>query len=110
MLERMWADGRLVEFMLLFVLIEVVVVTVIRQRSGRGPAFVPFVFNLLSGVFLMLALREALGAGSIEWILLWLLASLASHLVDLYVRWNWQGRKDGAGIGTTLGSNAGVES
>ncbi len=89
-LERVWSDGRLLDVVLLFVLLEVLLVAFVRRRSGRGPALIPFVFNLLSGVFLMMALREALGSSSIEMILAWLGASLVCHLVDLYARWNWR--------------------
>lgn len=89
-LERLWFDGRLVDVVLMFVMLEVLLVMLIRKLTGRGPVFAPFLCNLLAGVFLMLALREALGSQSVELILVWLLGAFASHLGDLYLRWNWQ--------------------
>lgn len=58
-----------------------------RVWSGRGPRLLPFLSNLLSGAFLMLALRNALAGASWLGIAPCLAASLAAHLVDL--RWRW---------------------
>jgi len=36
-LERLWFDGRLVDVVLMFVMLEVLLVMLIRKLTGRGP-------------------------------------------------------------------------
>jgi|GEM_PF-3107265 len=62
-LERLWFDGRLVDVVLMFVMLEVLLVMLIRKLTGRGPVFAPFLCNLLAGVFFMSAHAVVIGSG-----------------------------------------------
>lgn len=79
-------NGRAIDGIIALVALEAVVLFGLRAW-GRGPAAVPYVGNLLSGGFLLLALRSALGGGPPAYIWLCLLASLIAHIVDLFGRW-----------------------
>ena len=68
------------------VALEALSVICLRVMFQRGPAPLPFVFNLVAGAFLLLALRYAL-AGSSEAVAICLLAALVAHLADLRLRW-----------------------
>jgi hypothetical protein len=83
----LFAGGRVIDLILGGVAIEAFVVVAWRLASGHGPTPTPFLANLLSGAFLLLALRNALAVGPWPWIACCLLAALAAHLVDLAGRW-----------------------
>jgi len=55
----LFATGRVVDLMLAFTAIEAVLVAAHHRRTGRGVAPAEFLGNLLSGVWLMLALGGA---------------------------------------------------
>lgn len=78
------ASGRLLDFVLVFILGELVVVTVWTRRQGRSPLDV--VFHLGAGAALVLALRSALRTGASAQTALCLAASLPIHLYDLVRR------------------------
>ncbi len=82
-----FADGTVVDLILVFMLLEGIVLAVYRRRTGRGIAFVDLVAMLLAGAFLLLALRAALAGAPWSRIAIWLLAALVAHLVDLARRW-----------------------
>lgn len=83
----LFASGRIVDLMLMITFVEAVLLMLWRRRTGRGPAPDKLVINLLSGVFLMLALRAALVDAWWGWIACWLVAALLAHLLDLRRRW-----------------------
>lgn len=80
------ASGRVVGFILVFVVLEAVVLLAFRGITGRGPSFPGVVFMLLPGVCLLLALRAALVGGAAGAVLAWLSAALLAHLLDLWQR------------------------
>jgi len=80
-------SGRVVDFILVLVVIEFVVLALHHRRSGRGIAPGAILPNLLAGAFLLLALRTAAGSGHAAWVALFLLLALVSHLADLKRRW-----------------------
>lgn len=82
-----FADGTVVDFILVVMLLECIVLAIYRKRTGRGVAFVDMVAMLLAGAFLLLALRAALTGAPWSLIAAWLLAALVAHLVDLARRW-----------------------
>lgn len=83
----LFASGRVVDLMLAVTLVEAALLVLWRRRTGRGPAPVELLVNLLSGVCLMLALRAALIDAWWGWIACWLVAALLAHLLDLRRRW-----------------------
>ena len=55
--------------------------------TGRGPALVDVLPNLVSGAMLLLAVRLASTQTHWAWLALVLLLSLLAHLLDLRRRW-----------------------
>lgn len=78
-------SGRLIEFILLLVALEVYILHHLRSRGA--PPLVRLLPNLLAGALLLLALRLALGQAPWFWLALVLAASLVAHLLDLRQRW-----------------------
>ncbi len=80
-------SGHLVEAILAFTVIEWLVLSAYHRRTGRGVAPRDIGWNLVSGMCLLLALREALVGGWWVWIAACLGASLLAHLSDLRRLW-----------------------
>jgi hypothetical protein len=83
----LFANGRLVDFILVVVVLEAAVLLVYWSRARRGIAPRDLLPNLCAGVFLLLALRATL-AGS-GWMLacFFLAAAGLAHLTDVTQRW-----------------------
>lgn len=73
--------------MIVFVVIEVAILVVYWQRTGRGVPTVPLLANIGAGGSLMLALGATLKGMSTMTIALCLIASLIFHMTDLAIRW-----------------------
>ena len=80
-------NGHLVDAILLLTVIEWCALALYHRWTGRGVAPSEFALNLLSGMFLLAALREALVGGWWGWVAAALAGALAAHLVDLGRRW-----------------------
>jgi hypothetical protein len=93
-MSDLFAGGRIVDLIIAGVALEAVVVLAWRAAFGRGPAPTSFLSNLLSGAFLLIALRNALVGAGWPWIALCLLAALVAHIADLIARWERAGQKD----------------
>jgi hypothetical protein len=77
--EQLFASGRVVDFILLIMLAEYLALRLLLPRADlRGVAL-----YLLSGAFLLLALRIALSGGGWPWIGGCLAAAGAWHVLDL---------------------------
>lgn len=83
----LFANGRLVDLILIVVVLEAAILLFYWARLRRGIAPMDLLPNLCAGAFLLLALRTTLaGCG-------WMAASLClaaaglAHLVDVYRRW-----------------------
>lgn len=83
-----FVGGRVIDVILALVAVEAVALSVWRASTRRGPAPLSFLANLLSGGFLLLALREALRGESGSWIAICLLGALLAHCADLKLRWD----------------------
>jgi hypothetical protein len=83
----LFANGRLVDFILVVVVLEAAVLLVYWSRARRGISPHDLLPNLCAGVFLLLALRATL-AGS-GWMLacFFLAAAGLAHLTDVTRRW-----------------------
>ena len=86
-MNALFASGRIVDLILLLTLVEAIALVLHHRATGRGVSADDFLGNLISGVFLLLALRAALVGAWWGWIALSLLAALAAHLNDLRGRW-----------------------
>lgn len=84
-------SGRLVDFIILLVALEVLAFLVLPRFFPGLPRLSRIWPTLLSGACLMVALRFALGDAPALWILAALLASLIAHSIDITGRF---GRSD----------------
>jgi hypothetical protein len=80
-------DGRAIDWILALVALEAAALLARRALRARGPKPLSFIGTLLSGAFLLLALRNALAGGSPLVIWLCLTAGLVAHVADLVSRW-----------------------
>ena len=85
-MAELFASGHILDFILLMVVLEGGLLALYHRRTGRGLAPRDTLGFLLSGFFLMLALRAALVGAWWGWVSLWLTASLVTHLLDLLSR------------------------
>ncbi|WP_088347915.1 MULTISPECIES: hypothetical protein [Rhodomicrobium] len=82
-MEQLFLSGRIVDLILALMLAEFAGLWIYTRRKGLGMEALGLVGYLLSGAFLLLALRVALTGGNWVWIAAFLLAAFAVHLADL---------------------------
>ncbi|CAJ0848694.1 hypothetical protein AMST5_00015 [freshwater sediment metagenome] len=82
-----FADPRFIDLIMALVVLEAAGVLAFRLATGAGPRPAAFLFNLLSGGSLLLALREALAGASPTLIAGSLALALLAHVGDLALRW-----------------------
>jgi hypothetical protein len=83
----LFADGRVIDAILVLVALEALALLLHHRLTGRGPAPASVLPMLLAGAGLMAALRAALSGAWPGWIALGLLVALGAHLADLAGRW-----------------------
>jgi hypothetical protein len=81
-IERFFVSGLAADVILVVMLLELVVLSVIYQCTGRGIAPLDLFFSLGAGAGLVLALRAALTGAGVGWIGAALLLSFSLHVVD----------------------------
>lgn len=83
----LFANGRVVDFILILVAIEALALILVWRFARRGVAPLDLLPNLCAGAFLLLALRTTLAGQS--WMLVsgCLAAAGLAHLADLRGRW-----------------------
>lgn len=86
-MNEMLAGPRLIELIIAITVFEGVALTIYQRLTGKGVAPKEFAANLLSGLCLMLALRNALLGNSGGVTALFLSASGVIHASDLWRRW-----------------------
>jgi hypothetical protein len=86
-MSDLFASGRILDLILIFVVLEGVGLLLLHRVTGRGPAPGDIMPTLVSGLMLMLALRAAIADLRWEFIALPLGLALAAHLADLAIRW-----------------------
>ncbi len=77
------SSGRMVELIIVFILIEIVALLAWRSRSPRLLRKPALLGNLLAGLFLMIAVRAALGDWPWQIVATSLSAAFVAHLADL---------------------------
>ena len=87
-MEAFYTSGTIIDLVLFVVAIEFLVLTLVHHRTGSGIAPQDAAINLLSAIFLLLALRSVLMGASWWWMAAFLAASFPAHLLDLRRRWN----------------------
>ena len=86
-MAELYASGRVVDLIALIVFAEFAVLAFLRWRTGRGLPPAALAATLAAGLFLLMALRAALQGRDWTVIAAWLLAAMAAHVVDLWLRW-----------------------
>jgi hypothetical protein len=82
-----FASGRAIDLIIAGMIVQALALTAYFKKTGLGVAPQAFLPNLMSGAFLMVAVRCALTGVWWGWVALLLLSSLAAHLADLRQRW-----------------------
>ena len=80
-------NAALIDWILALVALEGAAVLGWRALKGRGPQPLGFLSNLVTGAFLLIALRGAVSGASGSWIAACILAGCLAHFVDLAARW-----------------------
>lgn len=86
-MSEWFADGRIVDLILVVILFEGIAFLVIKRLSSRGPALTGLLTNLAAGGSLVVALGLALADAEWRWIALWLTLAGIAHLADVLIRW-----------------------
>jgi hypothetical protein len=84
--EELFASGRIVDVVVVFMTLEAVALLAYRWMWGRGLVALDIASVLAPGLFLLLALRAALSDAPWPALAAWLLAALLAHLADLWRR------------------------
>jgi len=90
-MAELFATGRIVDWILGLMLLELAVLTLLRRTTRRGLSAIELIVALGAGAALLAALRTALLGEPWQRIAPWLLAALVAHLIDLSFRWNPHG-------------------
>jgi hypothetical protein len=85
--KALFASGNVALLILAGMVVEGCALTAWHRRTGRGVAPGDFLANLVSGMFLLLAMRLALGGAWFGWVGACLLGALVGHATDLWRRW-----------------------
>jgi dolichol kinase len=85
--SALFASGRVVDLILVFMALEAALLAWHRRRSGRGPSVAGLLAFFLAGACLLLALRAALVGASWGWVAAPLAGAGAAHAADLALRW-----------------------
>lgn len=86
-MRGLFVSGRIVDAIVVFMALEASILIVLGRRRRHGPRPLEVFAALMPGLFLLLALRVALRAGSWREIAATLALALAAHLFDLSRRW-----------------------
>lgn len=86
-MEALFSGPRLADMVIALAVLEGLALVVFYRATGRGIAPGDYLFNLVSGLCLMLALRSLLAGNGWPWQAGWLLAAGLAHWADLWRRW-----------------------
>jgi hypothetical protein len=86
-MAELFANGRLIDLVLIVVAVEAAVLLLVWRYAKRGIAPGDLLPNLCAGAFLLLALRVTIGGGG--WMVACgcLAAAGLAHLIDVHRRW-----------------------
>ena len=86
-MSELFADGRIVDLILVLMVAEGLAIAVWHRRTGQGMGPADLLVSLAAGAFLLLALRAALTGAGWATIAMWLVGALIAHLADVARRW-----------------------
>ncbi|HEX7533321.1 MAG TPA: hypothetical protein VF340_08795 [Methyloceanibacter sp.] len=85
-LTGLFANGKIVDLVVVFVVLEAIALAIYRRATGRGLTLIDTAVMMLPGVFLLLALKAALADKPWTTIAMLLGLALVAHLGDLWRR------------------------
>jgi len=85
--SELFASGRIVDLIIGFMLLELMLLIIVRRKTGRGIGTLDLLISLAAGFSLLMALRASLLQGSWMTMAAWLLLALCAHVADLARRW-----------------------
>ncbi len=83
--ETLFYSGRIVDIIIVMIIAEVLLLAWFSKKNKFGITPGRFILRTLPGVFIFLALRCALVDSAWQWIAFFLVASLLSHIFDIYM-------------------------
>lgn len=83
MIEKFLASGHLADLILAVMAIEVLVIFILMRRGRIDLPFRTYLFGVIAGGFIVLALRFALTGSAIPFIALAMVASFIAHIGEL---------------------------
>ncbi|MEM8970474.1 MAG: hypothetical protein AAGD43_00215 [Pseudomonadota bacterium] len=86
-MQQLIESGRIADIILALIALEIVCFALLRRLAWRAPKLVDLLGTLLSGLFLIAALRSGLAGADWTVTASFLMAALLSHLFDLWRRW-----------------------
>jgi hypothetical protein len=89
-MAEFFVSGLAVDAILALMVLQFGLLCVLRIVIAKAPPPFGFLPTMLAGAALLLALRAALTGAAWPMIAGWLLAGLAAHLFDLYLRRPWR--------------------
>jgi hypothetical protein len=89
-MAEFFASGLVVDAILALMVLQFALLCALRVVVAKAPPPLGFLPTMLAGAGLLLALRAALTGAAWHMIAAWLLAGLAAHLFDLYLRRPWR--------------------
>ena len=85
-MAELFSSGRIIDVILVLMLIQGLALVWLYRRRGGSLTPTDYLFNVLPGAFLMLALRAALVDASWTWVAICLTGSLVTHWLELWRR------------------------
>lgn len=86
-MARLFATGRVADLIISFMLVEMVILTIVYRRTGRGVPPSELAPSLAAGMALVFALRAALAGSSWPLVAMWLILALVAHVLYVMSRW-----------------------
>jgi hypothetical protein len=86
MLAKLFASGKIVDWIVLILVFEWVSVLAAQRVLKRSFGSLALAVGLCAGLALLLALRESLLGARWQAIAAWLAAALVAHIFDLHIR------------------------
>jgi hypothetical protein len=86
MLAKLFASGRIIDWIVLLLALEWVSVLVAQRVLKRPLGSLAILVGLCAGLALLLALRESLLGAPWQAIAAWLAAAFVAHILDMHIR------------------------
>ena len=82
-----FGNGTIVDFVLVFMLFEAIVLIIVRMKTRSGLGAVDLLVSMGAGAALLMALRAVIRGNVWQYLVFWLMVALVFHVWDLTRRW-----------------------